>query len=179
MDPDALLGRVADVALIRLRAGGFAEATLAEIAAAAGVPAADLEAAVGDKVGLVAAVVAPLLVLLGDVLAAARAIDLRRPDRLRSVLGQYLDALLVHRRVAAVILDDPTEGSCEAIGAARRAIGEVADELARGTGGGIEHRIRAASATGALHAALLESVSVDPAAVRDVSVEAAVAILLG
>ena len=149
MDPDARRGRVAVVALGRLHACGFALTTLDDIARAAKVGEAELQVVFGDKEGLLRELVAPLLATLQEMRATAAAADLLRPEELRSLIGKYLDALVAHRPLVGVILGDPTGATSGAVCLVRDAMIGLRDELARGTGSGLDHRIRAASALGA------------------------------
>jgi len=178
MDPPAAHGPVEEVALTYLRTRGLTLTTLADIAQAADLQEADLHRRYGDTGGLIGHLVAPLLDRLHGITASAAGAELRRADELRQVIEEYLDALTAHRVLVSVVLGDPAASSSEAIQLVRRAIQGLRDELARGLGSGLEDRIRAASALGALQAAVLEPTELDPAVVRDVIVDAAVAILL-
>ncbi|MGH9179850.1 MAG: TetR/AcrR family transcriptional regulator [Acidimicrobiales bacterium] len=179
MDPTAREGRVASAALGRLRTSGYALTTLAEIASAAGLSEAELSAAFGAKNEILAELAAPLLTRLNEVLDAACTADLLRPDQLRGVLESYHDALVEHRLLVEVILRDPTAGSSDAVVAVRAGLIRLRDELATGTGDDLDHhRVRAASALGAVQGAVLDLTDVDPTAVRDEAVTAAIAILL-
>lgn len=178
MDPDAHMGRVAGVALGRLQTCGFALTTLGDVARAADLSEAQLRARFGDLEGLMGELVSPLMSRLRAVAALAASVDLHDSRRLRQVIEGYLDALVAHRTIAGVVLRDPTAGSSNSVALARAAVLAVRDELARGTGGGLDHTIRAASALDAVQAAVLELTVTDPLMVRDVITDAAVAILL-
>jgi len=78
-----------------------------------------------------------------------------------------------------VVLGDRTAAGSPTVAAVRAAMLDLADRLAEGGGDRVDNRIRAASALGAVHAAVLEMAALDPATVRDVIVDASVAILLG
>src|SRR5436309_6462864 len=175
MDPDAHMGRVAAVALSRLVAHGYAATSLDEVAADAGVTVAEVRALVGDEEGLLAHLAGPLLIALGHVLAVAAAVDLRRPESLRLLIEGYMDALVAHRGLVTVVLGDRTAAGSPTVAAVRAAMLDLADRLAEGGGDRVDNRIRAASALGAVHAAVLEMAALDPATVRDVIVDASVA----
>lgn len=122
--------------------------------------------------------VASLLSRLAALRASAAAADLRQPRQMRAVIDGYIDALLAHRALATLVLVGSTGGPSGAVLPVRDAIGALRDELARGRSPELEGRIRAASALGAVQAAVLEPSEFDPATVRDVIAGAAVAILL-
>lgn len=178
MDPDARKGRVADVALGRLQSSGFAQTTLDDVARAAGLREADAQSLFGDMEGLMSELVSPLLGRLREIAASAAAVDPRNATQLREVLEGYLDALVAYRALLCVVLGDVTAASSASVRLVRATMGSVREELARGMGGDLDHRIRAASALGAVQAAVLELTEVDPTTVRDVITDAAVAILL-
>jgi hypothetical protein len=90
----------------------------------------------------------------------------------------YMDALVAHRRLVTVVLSDRAATTSPAVGALRRAMLDLAEQLARATGDRVDNRIRAASALGAVHTAVLEMADLDAATVRGVIVDASVAILL-
>ena len=178
MDPDARWGRVADVALDRLRTRGFALTTLDDIASAASVGESELQAVFGDVEGLMSELVSPLLASLRDVATQAAAADLRQREQLSVVIEAYLDALVAHRLLVGVILGDPTGAASESVRLVRGAMVGLRDELAEGTGSDLDRTIRAASALGAVQAGVLEFTDLDATTVRDVITDAAVAILL-
>jgi AcrR family transcriptional regulator len=178
MDPDAQMGRVAAVALPRLVASGYAATTLDEIADAAGLTVAQVRTLVGDEEGLMARLAGTMLAALGDILAEAAAVDLRDPEALRQLIENYLDTLVAHRGLLRVVLSDATAAGSPTVRAVRRAMLDLTDRLAEGTGDRVDNRIRAASALGAVQSAVLEMAALDPATVRDVIVDASVAILL-
>jgi AcrR family transcriptional regulator len=177
MDPDSRWGRVADVALVCLRTRGMALTTLDDVARAAGVDEAELQADFGDVEGLMRELVSPLLAGLREVATQAAGADLRQPAQLRVVIEAYLDALVAQRLLVGVILDDPTGAGSESVRVVRAAMVGIRDVLARGTGSDLDHTIRAASALGAVQAGVLEFTDLDAATVRDVITDAAVAIL--
>jgi AcrR family transcriptional regulator len=178
MDLDALTGRVADVALAGLQANGFALTALDEVARAAHVGEAELRAAFGDIEGLMRALVSPLLADLHATARSAATADLHDPRQLREVIEAYLDTLVAHRILVAVVLGDPTAASSESVRRVRDAMLGLRDELARGSGPDLDDTIRAASALDAVQAGVLELTDIDPTTVRDVITDAAVAILL-
>jgi AcrR family transcriptional regulator len=178
MDPDARKGRVADVALDRLHTCGFALTTLNDVARAANLEEAELQAVFGDIEGLMRELVSPLLARLREIVTTASAADLRQADHLRKVIEAYIDALVAHRLLVGVILGDPTGAASESVRLVRGAMVGLRDELARATGSDLRDRIRATSALGAVQAAVLEFRDLDAATVRDVITDAAVAILL-
>ncbi len=122
--------------------------------------------------------VTPLLRRLRHVVAAAATADLHRPQQVRSVIEAYLDVLVAHRNLIGAIQWDPAAASSPSVRLVRAALHNLRDSLARGPGDELQRRIRAASALGAVQAAVLELTDIDPATVRDVIAEAAVAILL-
>jgi hypothetical protein len=122
--------------------------------------------------------VAPLLGRLRAIASSAAAADLHRPEQLRAVIEAYLDALVAHRPLVGVVLGDPAGAASRSISLVREAMGDICDQLASGTGVALEHRIRATSALGAVHAAVLEATDFEPTTVRAVITDAAVAILL-
>jgi AcrR family transcriptional regulator len=178
MDPDARKGWVVDVALARLQATGFPLTTLADLARAANLDEADLRTLFGDEEGMMRELVSPLLERLREITASAATIDLRQGAQVREVVERYLDALVAHRPLAGVVLGDPTASSSEAVRLVRAEIQGLREELAGGSGGDLDQRIRAASALGAVHAAVLEFADFEPTTVRDVITDAAVAIIL-
>jgi AcrR family transcriptional regulator len=178
MDPDARKGRVADVALGRLQSSGFAQITLDDVARAADLCEADARALFRDTEGLIHELVSPLLGRLKEIATSAAAVDLHNATQLRELIGRYLDALVAHRALVGVVLRDPTAASSASVRQVRDTVRCLRDELARATGGDLDHRIRAACAMGAVQDAVLELTEVDPTTVRDVIIEAAVAILL-
>lgn len=178
MDPAARKGRVADVALGRLQAGGFASTTLGDVARAADLREADVRALFGDEEGLMRELVTPLLDRLRRVVTTAAGADVGDAARLRQVVERYLDALVAHRTLVAVVLGDASAATSESVREVRAVIVALRDALAGGAGASLDKTIRAASALGAVHAAALDLADVDPAAVRVVVTEAAVAILL-
>lgn len=178
MGPDAHKGRVADVALGRLQSSGFAQTTLDDVARAADLREADAQALFGDMEGLMNELVSPLLDRVGEIATSAAAVDLRDTTQLRGLIEGYLNALVAHRVLVGVVLGDPTATSSASVRLVRATMLVLRDELARGTGGDRNHRIRAASALGAVEAAVLELTDVDATTVRDVITDAAVAILL-
>ena len=120
----------------------------------------------------------PLVSRLAALTTSAASADLRQASALRAVIEEYMDALLLHRGVVTAASLVPAGGSSEAAGLVRDAIAALRDELAQGTGSELDGRIRAASALGAIQAAVLEPSDFEPATVRDVIAAAAVAILL-
>src|SRR5947209_165186 len=178
MDPAARKGRVADVALGRLQAGGFASTTLGDIARAADLREADVRALFGDEEGLMRELVTPLLDRLRRVVTTAAGADLGHAADLRQVVEGYLDALVAHRTLVAVVLGDPSAGASESVREVRSALVALREELAGGAGAGLDRTIRAASALGAVHAAALELADAHPHTVRVVGTEETVAILL-
>jgi len=178
MDPPTVGGMAVDPAVVRLQSRAFAWSGLDDIARAAGIPEADLRGRYRDREELMRELVAPLLSRLAALTTSAAAADLRQPSELRVVIDGYAEALLLHRAVVTVVLVDPAGGSSEAVGLVRDAIRALRDELARGTSSQLEGRIRAASALGAVQAAVLEPSDFDPMTVRNVIADAAVAILL-
>lgn len=170
--------RVFDVASARLHANGLALTTLDDVARGADVDGGDLRARFGDMEGLMRALALPLLSRLQETVASAATADLRQPRQLRTVIERYLDALVAHRLLVGVILGDPTAASSESVRLVRAAIRSLRDELAGGSDSDLDHRIRAASALGAVQAAALELADMDPTKVRAVITDAAVAILL-
>jgi AcrR family transcriptional regulator len=178
MDPDARKGRVFDVAPGRLQANGFAYTTLEDIARAADLREADVRALFGDKEGLMGELVSPLLDRLRAIAAAAPPGEPRHAKQLRHLIERYLDALVAHRLLVSVVLGDPTATQCQPVRDVRAAIAALRDALAGGPEADLDHRIRAASALGAVQAAVLELAGVEPATVRGVITDAAVAILL-
>jgi AcrR family transcriptional regulator len=178
MDPDARRAWVAGVALDCLRHGGFGSTTFGDVARMAGVDEADVEALFGDKEALLRELVAPLLAALGDVVARAATLDLRRPADARAVMEGYVDALLDHRRVSQIVLGDRSAVHADAVSLVGAATAGLQDGLARGIGGGVDHRIRAAAALGVVRAAVLDLGDDDPGRAREVLADAAVAILL-
>jgi len=178
MDPDARRGRVVDVALGRLHACGFALTTLDDIARAADVGAAELQAVFGDSEGLVQELLSPLVAGLRQVAAAAAASDLRQPGQLRTVIEAYYDVLVDHRLLVGVVVGDPAGAASASVRMARAAMADLRDTLAQGPGADLDHRIRAASALGAVQAAVIELTDLEASTVRDVVTVAALAILL-
>jgi AcrR family transcriptional regulator len=178
MDPDACEGRVADVALHHLRTRGFALTTLGDVARAAETDEAELRRRFGDEVGMLGALVSPLLAGLRGVVGQAAGADLRRPDELRNVLTAYIDALLAQRQVVEVVLGDRTAAVCESIDMVHTEMARLRESLAAATGGQLDDRIRAAAALGAMHVAVVEVTDVDRTTLRTVVAEAALAILL-
>jgi AcrR family transcriptional regulator len=178
MDPPRADGDVVDSTLGRLHSRAFAGTALDDIARAAGMPDADLHSRCDDKEGLMRELVSPLLSRLTALITAAASADLRQGRELRAVIDGYMDALLLHRALVTIVLVDPAGGSSEAVRLVRDAMAGLRDELARGTGAQLGGRIRAASALGAVEAAVVEPSEFDPATVRDVIAGAAVAILL-
>ncbi len=178
MDPDSRRDRVADVTLGCLRTRGFALTTLDDVARAAGVGEAELQAVFGDVEGLMRELVSPLLASLREVTTQAAAVDLREPAQLRVVIEAYLDVLVAQRLLVGVILGDPAGAASESVCLVRGAMVGFRDVLAGGTGSELDHRIRAASALGAVQAGVLEFTDLDAPTVRDVITDAAVAILL-
>jgi AcrR family transcriptional regulator len=162
----------------RLHSRAFAWSALDDIARAAGIPEADLRGRFRDKEGLMRELVSPLISRLAALTTSAAGADLRQPRELRAVMDGYMDALLLHRAVVTVVLVDPAGASSEAARLVRDAMQALRDELARGTGSELDGRLRAASALGAVHAAVLEPSDFEPATVKDVIAGAAVAILL-
>ena len=177
MDAPCADGEAIALALGRIHSKALA-AALDDIARAAGIPEADLRARYGDKDGLMRELASPLLSLLVALTASAATADLRHTRELRAVIDGYIDALLLHRALVTIVLADPAEESSDAVRLVRDAIEALRNELARGTSPALEGRIRAASALGAVQAAVLEPSEFDPATVRDVIAGAAVAILL-
>jgi AcrR family transcriptional regulator len=162
----------------RLHSLALAGSALDDIARAAGISEADLRGRYRDKEELMRELVSPLVSRLAVLTTSAATADLRQPGQLRAVIDGYMDALLLHRAVVTIVLLDRAGGTSEAVGLVRDAIHALREELARGTGSALEGRIRAASALGAVHAAVLEPSDFDPMTVRDVIAGAAVAILL-
>jgi hypothetical protein len=160
MDPPRVEGEAVDVVSRRLPSRAFGSPTLG-----------DGEASTHDQA-------LPLLSRLAALTTSAATADLRQASVLRAVIEEYMDSLLLHRSVVTVVLTDPAGGSSEAARRVRDAIAALRDELARGTGSELDGRIRAASALGAVQAAVLEPSEFDPATVRNVIAAAAVAILL-
>src|SRR5206468_8939961 len=97
---------------------------------------------------------------------------------LRDVLTGYVDALLSQRLVVGIVLGDRTAAKCDSVSSVRAAMAAFRHSLAEATGGHLDDRIRAAAALGAVHAGVVEVDDVDPATVRAVVPDAAVAILL-
>jgi AcrR family transcriptional regulator len=178
MDPPSVGGMAVDPALGRLHSRAFAWSALDEIARGAGISEADLRDRYRDREALIRELVTPLLCRLALLTTSAAAADLRQPRELRAVIAGYMDALLLHGALVPIILADPAGGSSEAVRLVRDAIEALRDELARGSESQLEGRIRAASALGAVQAAVLEPSDFDPVTVRDVIAGAAVAILL-
>lgn len=178
MDPPRAHGEVGNSRLGRLHSRAFAGTALDDIAGAAGIPEADLHRRCDDKEGLMRELVSPLLSRLAALATMAASADLRQAGELRAVIEGYMDALLLHRALVTIVLVDPAGGSSEAVRLVRDAMARLRQELARRTGAELEGRIRAASALGAVEAAVLEPSEFDPATVRDVIAGAAVAILL-
>lgn len=178
MDPDARKGRVVDVALDRLHACGFALTTLDDVARAAELSAAELQAVFGDREGLLEELLSPLSAGLRKVATMAAATDLRQPGLLRTVIEAYLAVLVAHRQLVGVVLGDPAGTSSASVRMARAAMAELREALAEGTGAGLARRIRATSALGAVQAAVMEFTDFEATTVRDVVTAAAVAILL-
>lgn len=157
-------GEAVDVASRRLHARAF------------GGSAPD--GAAGDGEALMRDRALPLVTRLAALTTSAATSDLRQASALRAVIEEYMDALLLYRGVVTAASLDPAGESSEAAGLVRDATAALRDELARGTGSELDGRIRAASALGAVQAAVLEPSEFDPAMVRDVIAAAAVAILL-
>jgi AcrR family transcriptional regulator len=178
MDPPAAEGETVESALGRLHSRAFAGTALDDLARAAGITEAELRSRNDDKEGLMRELVSPLLSRLTALTRTAASADLRQARELRAVIDGYMDALLLHRSLLAIVLVDPAGGSSEAVRRVHDAMSALRDELARGTGSELDGRIRAASALGAVQAAVLEPSEFDPATVRDVIARAAVAILL-
>ena len=178
MDAPCTDGEARALALGHIHSRALAAGALDDIARAAGIPEADLRTRYGDKDGLLRELASPLLTRLVALTTSAATADLRQARELRVVIDGYIDALLVHRALVTILLVDPVEESGDAVRLVRDAIEALRDELARGTGSAIEGRIRAASALGAVQAAVLEPSEFDLATVRDVIAGAAVAILL-
>lgn len=130
------------------------------------------------KEGLMLELASPLLSRLAALTTSAAAADLRQAPQLRAVIDGYMDALLAHRDLVTIVLGDPAGGSTPAGRQVLDAMSALRDELARGRESDLDGRIRAASALGAVHAAVLEPSEFDPVTVRNVIAGAAVAILL-
>lgn len=178
MDPDAHMGRVTDVALGCVRAGGTAHASLEDVAVAAGLPAADLTARFGDIEGLLAALVEPLLDQLSGVARLAATADLAREGEVRRVIAAYIQAIVAHRALAGVLLCQPPEAPSAAARRLRAANDALRDELAGGAGAALHGRIRASSALAAAQWAVFDFPEIEPAVLGAVLTDAAVAILL-
>ena len=178
MDPPAAYGQAVEAALGRLPSRPFAGASLDDIARSAGIGEADLRSRYADRERLLCELLSPLLSALLQLSTSASAADLRQAHAVRAVIDGYMDALLVHRPLLDIVLADPMAENSESVQLVRRAMSSLRDQLAQGTGSELEGRIRAASALGAVQAAVLEPAEFDAATVRDVIAEAAVAILL-
>jgi AcrR family transcriptional regulator len=178
MDSEAHMGRVRDVTLGCVRAGGSAHASLEDVAVAAGLPAADLTARFGDIKGLLAALVEPLLDQLGGVARLAATADLAQEGEVRQVITAYIQAIVAHRALAGVLLCEPPEEATAAAQRLRAANAALRDELAGGAGAGLHCRIRASSALAAAQWAVFDFPEIEPALLGAVLTDAAVAILL-
>src|SRR5439155_27324847 len=114
-----------------------------------------------DKEGFLAQSASPLVGRLAEILSAARAGDLRQPEQLRRMVEDYVDALVTHRLLVEVVLGDPTAAASDAAATVRAAVQRLQRHLARGPGGELGRRIRAASALGAIQTAVLQLADAD------------------
>jgi AcrR family transcriptional regulator len=178
MDPDARRAWVARVALDCLRHGGFGSTTFGDVARMAGLTEGDVEALFGDNEGLLRELVAPLLAGIEDAAARAATLDPRRPSGAGAVMAAYVHALLDHRPIGRIVMEDRSAAHTDAVRRLEAATVALRDGLARGIGGDVDHRIRAAAAVGAVQAAVLDIGDDDPDPARDVITDAAMAILL-
>jgi AcrR family transcriptional regulator len=176
MDPDGRAGRVGHVALDCLQAMGFSRTTLDDVARAAEVDAAALRTRFGDMEGLLADLLSPFLDRLEALAAEAAAADLRRAEQVGTVMAGYVDAVLDHRAVVEAVVADASAAGSEPVRVMRARLLAMQDALTSGPD--LDSRIRAASALGAVRAAVLDHDDGDVRVLRAVVTEAAVAILL-
>ena len=180
MAPDARMGRVVAVALDCLGTRGYARTTLQHVGDAADVPEAEVRQRFGGMEDLLGELVAPLVQELREAAASAARADLRQRRELARVMGTYVDTLTRYRPLAQVVLCDEDAASTEPVRLVRTTMLDLRAQLFRagGTGAALDRSVRAASAMGAVEAAVLELGEADGRALRDVIADAAVAILL-
>lgn len=168
--------RIVAAALGRFARSGYAQTTLGDIASAAGLTEVELQERFITKEALVAELTGPLLVRLDALVRTAGDADSHDPDKVAEVLAAYLSVLVDHRQEVEVLLGDPTAAACPAVSRLQAGLTELRDELA-GPAGGLDERIRAASALGAVHQAVADSTDVELLISRAVVIGAAMAIL--
>lgn len=169
--------RIVAAALGRFARSGYAQTTLGEIARAAGLTEAELQESFVTKEALVAGLTGPLLVRLDALVSTAGDADSHDPEEVAEVLGAYLSVLVDHRQEVKVLLGDPTAVASPAVGRLHAGLTELRDQLA-GPGGGLDERIRASSALGAVHQAVADSTDLELLATRAIIIETALAILV-
>lgn len=170
-------GRIPAAAMERFARSGYARTTLSTIATGAGVTEAQVQDAFGTKEALVAELTRPLLERLEALVRTARDADNDDPHEVAEILGGYLAMLVEHRQPVEVLLGDPTAAVCPAVVRLRSGLTRLRDELA-GPAGGLDTRIRASSALGAVQQAVADSSDVELLATRVVIIQTAAAILV-
>lgn len=177
MAPQSGSGRLPAAALELFRRNGYERSTLAEIAGEAGLTERQLQEEFATKEALVAELTRPMLHGLDSLVRTAADTDSYDPDELAKILGAYLGVLVEHRELIDVLLGDPTAADCPAVGRLRGGLAVLRDELA-GPAGGLDERIRASSALGAVQRAVADFTDLELLDCRAVIIEAAVAILV-
>lgn len=168
--------RIVAAALARFTRSGYERTTLGDIARAAGLTEVEMHDSFVTKDALVAELTGPLLVRLDALVRSAGDADSRDPDEVAGVLGAYLSVLVDHRKEVEVLLGDPTAAACPAVSRLQAGLTELRNELA-GPAGGLDERIRASSALGAVHQAVADSTDAELLTTRAVVIGAAMAIL--
>jgi hypothetical protein len=161
MDPDAPTGRVSDVASVRPQAGD-----------------PDMPVPPGEPEEVLEPPVSALLCRLEELVALAAATDRRSAPAVREVIEGYFDAIVAHATVVRSAVGERPPASSAAAHLVRDHIGRLRDALAGGAGADLDDTVRAASALVAVESAVFELTELDPATVRRVVTEAAVAIVL-
>lgn len=169
---DETRSRILGVALELMADQGFAATSTREISERLGFTKAALYYHFRTKDDLLAALVAPALEGLADLVEGTAPCP--TAARRRQILAGYVDLVLAHEDLIRVLSQDPSVAHRPALVAAGPLYDRLAALLAATDAPDVVQRTRVRSALGGIHTALLRAgPDDDPALVRDAAVAAA------